>query len=60
MILQLSTGRFIEISVEEYLDLTDLDIQYLNSLGFNHTKDNPDPWYGNLLDIKKPNDDEDV
>ena len=48
MILQLSTGRFIEISVEQYLDMTDLDIQYLNSLGSSYTKDNPNPFYGSL------------
>ena len=39
MILQLPNGRIIEISVEQYLDMTDQDIQDLNSLGAAYTKD---------------------
>lgn len=57
MILQLTTGRFIEISVEQYLDMTDLDLQYLNSLGSSYTKDNPNPFYGSLNSSNSDEDD---
>lgn len=60
MILQLTNGRFIEISVEQYLDMTDEDLQFLVSLGNVHTKDNPNPFYGNLSDrVEEKEDDED-
>ena len=57
MILQLSTGRFIEISVEQYFNMTDLDFQYLNSLGSSYTKDNPNPFYGSLNGLNSDEDD---
>jgi len=59
MILQLSTGRFIEISVEQYLDMTDQDFQYLNSLGSSYTKDNPNPFYGSLQDSSSNHEEDD-
>lgn len=51
MILQLPNGRIIEISVEQYLDMTDQDIQDLNSLGAAYTKDCVNPFY-NLYSAK--------
>ena len=58
MILQLTNGRFIEISVEQYLNMTDEDIQYLVSLGNSHTKDSSNPFYGSLTDNPSENEDE--
>ena len=34
MIYQLPNGKVIHITIEEYLEITDLDIQYLMSLDF--------------------------
>ena len=51
MILQLPNGRIIELSVEQYLDMTDQDIQDLNSLGIGYTKDCVNPFY-NLYSSK--------
>jgi hypothetical protein len=51
MILQLPNGRIIELSVEQYLDMTDQDIQDLNSLGIAYTKDCVNPFY-NLYSSK--------
>lgn len=51
MILQLPNGRIIEISVEQYLDMTDQDIKDLNSLGAAYTKDCVNPFY-NLYSAK--------
>lgn len=51
MILQLPNGRIIELSVEQYLDMTDQDIQDLNALGIAYTKDCVNPFY-NLYSSK--------
>ena len=58
MILQLTNGRFIEISLDQYLEMTDEDLQFLVSLGNVHTKDNPDPFYGKLSDREEIKEDE--
>ena len=34
MLYQLPNGKVINITIEEYLEITDLDIQYLMSLDF--------------------------
>ena len=51
MILQLPNGRIIELSVEQYLDMTDQDILDLNALGIAYTKDCVNPFY-NLYSSK--------
>jgi len=51
MILQLPNGRIIEISVEQYLDMSTEDLQDLNSLGTVYTKDCVNPFY-NLYSSK--------
>jgi hypothetical protein len=51
MILQLSNGKIIHLTVEEYLSLSDEDIQYLNSVNVgNETPNNP--FHGSV--IKNP------
>lgn len=34
MIYQLPNGKVVYLSIEEYLDLTDIDVQYLMSLDY--------------------------
>lgn len=47
MIYQLPNGKVIHITVEEYLDLTDQDIQYLISINAgNHVHS---PWHGSVV-----------
>ena len=48
MIIQLPNGRIIECSVESYLDLTDNDIQDLNGLGIQYTKESTNPFYSSF------------
>ncbi len=48
MIIQLPNGRIIECSLEAYLELSDNDIQDLNGLGVQYTKENTDPFYGHF------------
>ena len=41
MIYQLPNGKVINITIEEYLEITDLDIQYLMSLDFGEYMSDP-------------------
>ena len=47
MIYQLPNGKVVYLSIEEYLDLTDEDIQYLMALDFGeHVRD---PFSGSAV-----------
>ena len=48
---QLPNGKVIYISIEEYLSLTDADIQYLVALDYGDTVNNP--FSGSAVDTKK-------
>lgn len=48
MYYQLPNGRTIYLTVEEYLDLTDADIQYLVSIEYGDMHLNP--FYGSSVD----------
>lgn len=45
MFLQLPNGRTIELSVEQYLELSEQDIQYLISCGNEYTFDTSNPFH---------------
>ena len=47
MIYQLPNGKIIHLTVEEYLDLTDQDIQYL--MGVNAGDYSPSPFYESAI-----------
>ena len=47
MIYQLPNGKIIHLSVEEFLDLSDHDIQYLMSV--NAGDHAPSPFYGSAI-----------
>lgn len=49
MIYQLPNGRIINMSIEQYLDLSDQDIQELNCLGNEHTSEVGDPFHNSAL-----------
>jgi len=57
--LQLQNGRTIELSLEQYLDLSDQDIQELISYGYNYTFDTTNPFHksfnGNTNDHEDDN-----
>lgn len=46
MIYQLSTGKIIYLTVEQYLDLTDQDLQYLVSINAGHYAPVRNPFIG--------------
>lgn len=47
MLYQLPNGRTIEMSVEQYLDMTDDDFEYLMAHNFGDELE--DPWFGSVL-----------
>jgi hypothetical protein len=47
MLYQLPNGKVIHLSIDEYLDLTDLDIQYLMSIDYGDTV--IDPFSGSAI-----------
>ena len=51
---QLPNGKVIYISIEEYLSLTDADIQHLIALDYGDTVNNP--FSGSAVDTKKKAD----
>jgi len=46
MLYQLASGRTIEISMEQYLDMTDEELQDLECLGNSNTMEINNPWHG--------------
>tara|TARA_R100001440_G_scaffold26153_3_gene42494 strand:- start:648 stop:917 length:270 start_codon:yes stop_codon:yes gene_type:complete len=48
MIIQLPNGRIIECSVEQYLSLTDEEVQDLNGLSSAYTKEVVNPFYNSF------------
>jgi hypothetical protein len=53
---QLPNGKVIYISIEEYLALTDADIQYLIARDYGDVVTNP--FSGSAVDTKKPPEDD--
>jgi hypothetical protein len=51
MIYQLPNGKIIQISIDQYLDLTDEDIQYLMSINFGDYATSP--WIGSAIKKKQ-------
>ena len=48
MIVQLPNGRIIECSLEQYLSLTDQEVQDLNGLSSAYTKEVGNPFYNSF------------
>jgi hypothetical protein len=52
MLYQLPTGRVIEISTEQYLEMSDEELEYLIAYNYGDTLE--DPWFGSVLHKKEP------
>tara|TARA_B110000967_G_scaffold206439_1_gene253159 strand:+ start:2562 stop:2822 length:261 start_codon:yes stop_codon:yes gene_type:complete len=46
MLYQLPSGRTIELSIEQYLDMTDEELTELDCLGSSYTMEINNPFYG--------------
>jgi hypothetical protein len=68
VLFQLSTGKTIYLTIDEYLNLTDADVQYLISI--NSGESLLDPFYGSAVEKNTkesyydfdhfPNDDDEI
>ena len=47
MLYQLPNGRVIEMSTEQYLDMSDEELEYL--IAFNYGEMQENPWHGSIL-----------
>lgn len=47
MFYQLSNGKVIEISTEQYFEMSDEDFEYL--IAYNHGDIVENPWHGSIL-----------
>jgi hypothetical protein len=50
MLYQLPNGKVISITIEQYLELTDLDVQYLMSIDFGEHI--TDPFFASAVEKK--------
>jgi hypothetical protein len=48
MLYSLPTGKVIELSVEQYLDMTDEELEYLISINYGDSLE--DPFFGSVLE----------
>jgi len=51
MLYQLPNGKVISITIEQYLELTDLDVQYLMSIDFGEHL--VDPFFASAVETKE-------
>jgi hypothetical protein len=51
MLYQLPNGKVISITIDQYLELTDLDIQYLMSIDFGEHL--VDPFFASAVETKQ-------
>ena len=51
MIYQLPNGKIVNMSIDEYLNLTDEDIQYMMSIDFGEYATSP--WYGSSISKRR-------
>lgn len=47
MLYQLPNGKVIEISTEQYLEMSDEELEYL--IAYNYGDVMEDPWFGSVL-----------
>jgi hypothetical protein len=53
MIYQLPNGRIIELTLEQFLDMTDEELKDLNGLDSSYTTEPKGPFYKSILDKAK-------
>ena len=47
MLYQLPNGKVIEISTEQYIEMSDEELEYF--IAYNYGEDLEDPWFGSIL-----------
>ena len=54
MLYQLPNGKVIEISTEQFIEMTDEELEYL--IAYNYGEGMEDPWFGSVLKKGSPPD----
>ena len=54
MLYQLPNGKVIEISTEQFIDMTDEELEYLIAYNYGEVQENP--WFGSILSKSAPLD----
>jgi hypothetical protein len=57
MLYQLPNGKVIEISTEQYFEMSDEELEYL--IAYNYGDVQEDPWFGSVL-LKQEKEDNSV
>lgn len=57
MLYQLPNGKVIEISTEQFVEMTDEELEYLIAYNYGEVQENP--WFGSVLSKKAPEDEND-
>lgn len=52
MFYQLPNGKVIEISVEQYFEMSDEELEYLIAYNYGEVQENP--WFGSILSKQEP------
>jgi hypothetical protein len=52
MLYQLPNGKVIEISTEQYVEMSDEEFEYLIAYNYGDTVE--DPWFGSVLSKREP------
>jgi len=47
VLYQLPNGKVIEISTEQFVEMTDEELEYL--IAYNYGDDQENPWFGSIL-----------
>jgi hypothetical protein len=55
MLYQLPNGKVIEISTEQYFEMTDEELEYLIAYNYGEVQENP--WFGSVLNKQDKSDD---
>lgn len=58
MYYQLQNGRVIEMSTEQYLDMSDEELEYLIAYNYGDVYENP--WHGSILSKHDKSHDDDL
>lgn len=58
MLYQLPNGRVIELSTEQFFQMSDEELQYYVAYNYGETVE--DPWFGSVLSKEAPDDYEEI
>jgi hypothetical protein len=54
MLYQLPNGKVIEISTEQYIEMSDEELEYLIAYNYGDVLENP--WFGSVLSKQSPSE----